>query len=230
MNSAGFATFFNQMRCVFISFDLNPLTLATAKCEPQNSSTQTQPTPENEPTSSLTAKQEFCLLLLQSLLVSPMDSSFIFPPASQGLNMSRGSSTSQQFSPTGGLSTYRSSAPSSSSATIVSNTTTHYPTPQQVAGTQRGFSHHTQTQQSPQHVSPHCACSPNLNTGRASPVYDPMLFDLPRLRQGQTGLAPSFVDMVANDFGFGDSDQEFRAGLHSFAQVSSHFFSSLFSV
>jgi hypothetical protein len=58
MNSAGFATFFNQMRCVFISFDLNPLTLATAKCEPQNSSTQTQPTPENEPTSSLTAKQE----------------------------------------------------------------------------------------------------------------------------------------------------------------------------
>jgi hypothetical protein len=70
-------------------------------------------------------------------------------------------------------------------------------------------------------VSPRRAHSPNLNTGRISPVYDPRLFDSPR--HEETGLNAAFVDMVANDFGFGDCDQDFRAGLHSFARVSTIF-------
>lgn len=96
--------------------------------------------------------------------------------------------------------------------------TTHYPTPQQAASTPRGFHPPTPAQQSPRRVSPHRAHSPS-NAGYMSPVYDPALFGLPRPEQ--TTLTASFVDMLANDFGFGDSDQDFRAGLHSFAQVSS---------
>ncbi|KAH9036306.1 hypothetical protein EDB85DRAFT_2143136 [Lactarius pseudohatsudake] len=135
-----------------------------------------------------------------------MDTQFVFPQV-QVPNAPRASCTP----PTQG-----SSPPSGLSGSTGSNPTTHYTTPPQAPSTQRAFhlpGHHTQTPWSPCRTSPPRIPSPNFN--QASPVYDPALLESPR----RTGLTTSFVDMVANNFGFGDRDQEFRAGLHSFTRM-----------
>ena len=85
----------------------------------------------------------------QLILSSSMDTgntSFAFPT---GSNAPPGPS-SQQFTHAGGLTAHMSSTPS---ATVTSNSTPHYPTPQKATGTQRGF--HQQTQQSPHCSPPH---------------------------------------------------------------------------
>ncbi|KAH9010811.1 hypothetical protein EDB85DRAFT_2160757 [Lactarius pseudohatsudake] len=116
-------------------------------------------------------------------------------------------------------STQGSSPPFGPSGSIDSNPTTHYyyTPPSQVPSTQRAFyppGHHAQTPWSPCRTSPPRLPSSSFND--TSLVYDPALEPE---SPGRTGLDASFVEMVANSFGFGDCDQEFRASLHSFAQM-----------
>lgn len=42
---------------------------------------------------------------------------------------------------------------------------------------------------------------------------------LPEPRPPPASLAPAFIDMLANELGFGEEDQEFRMKLHGFSQV-----------
>ncbi|KAH9010426.1 hypothetical protein EDB85DRAFT_2161289 [Lactarius pseudohatsudake] len=114
-------------------------------------------------------------------------------------------------------STQGSSPPFGPSGSTGSNPTTHYTPPSQVFSTQRAFhppGDHAQTPWSPYRTSPPRLPSSSFND--TSFVYDPALESE---SPGRTGLEASFVEKVANSFGFGDRDQEFRAGLHSFARM-----------
>ncbi|KAH9040605.1 hypothetical protein EDB84DRAFT_1436749 [Lactarius hengduanensis] len=184
----------------------NQLTIATSPVSAQPSHysapSGSEP-PENKPTSSLTTKQEFCLLLLQSILMDPQ---FAFPQV-QIPNVSRVSCAP----PVQGVST--------PSGPTGSNPTTPYTTPPQAPSNQRAFyppGHHAQTPWSPCRNLPPRIPSPSFDLSQTLPVYDPALSESPR----QRGLTASFVDRVANDFGFSERDQEFCTGLHSFARTS----------
>ncbi|KAH9038200.1 hypothetical protein EDB85DRAFT_2141962 [Lactarius pseudohatsudake] len=114
-------------------------------------------------------------------------------------------------------STQGSSPPFGPSGSTGSNPTTHYTPPSQVFSTQRAFhplGHHAQTPWSPYRTSPPRLPSSSFNDTLF--VYDPALESE---SPGRTGLEASFVEKVANSFGFGDRDQEFRAGLHSFTRM-----------
>ncbi|KAH9174064.1 hypothetical protein EDB89DRAFT_2068008 [Lactarius sanguifluus] len=139
--------------------------------------------------------------------MSLMDAQFVFPQV-QVPNAFQAPCTP---------STQGSSPPFGPSGSTGSNPTTHYTPSLQAPSTQRAFyppGHHAQTPWSPCRTSP--PRLPSSSFDDTSLVYDPAVEpESPRI----TGLDASFVEMVANGFGFGDRDQEFRAGLHSFARV-----------